>query len=147
MVKDTNFLYKLSSIRQTAFSFLERGMKKAGLVDIPPSYGDILYLIHNQVHHQKTGYIKDIVDRSNKDKSTVSNIINHLEKKGYVRKMPDPEDGRRTMVRLTPLAESHTEAMFDISRDLRHRLFRNMSEEEQKILFLLLEKVEKNLKI
>jgi len=118
-------------------------MKKAGIKDIPPSYGEILYLIHNQ----GAGYVKDIVDQSNKDKSTVSSIINQLEKKGYVQKRRDPEDGRRVMVCLTPLSEIYIDAMFEISMDLRGKLFRDMSEEEQTILFLLLNKVEKNLKI
>jgi len=142
MIKDTNFIYKLSSIRQTAFSLLEKGMKKAGVTDIPPSYGDILHLIHNQGE----GYVKDIVDKSRKDKSTVSSIINQLEKKGYVEKMSDPEDGRRIMVRLAAKSEAYMDAMYAISTDLRQKLFKNMSEEEQNILFLLLNKVEKNLK-
>jgi DNA-binding MarR family transcriptional regulator len=141
MITDKNFTYKLSSIRQTAFSFLETEMKKAGIIDIPPSYGDILFLIYTL----ESGYIKDIVDKSKKDKSTVSNIINQLVKKGYVEKVADPEDARKTMVQLTEQCKAYAKTMFDISKKLKQKLFKSMSEEEKSILFLLLNKVEQNM--
>jgi len=118
-------------------------MAKAGIKDVPPSFGDVLYVIHNQGE----GYIKDIADQSYKDKSTVSNIINQLEKKGYVEKLADPEDGRRVKVRLTKQSEKYIDAMSVISQKFRKKLFNNMSSEEQEILFLLLNKVGKNLKL
>ncbi|MCG8637429.1 MAG: MarR family transcriptional regulator [Desulfobacterales bacterium] len=118
-------------------------MKKIGINDIPPSYGDILYLIYNE----ESGHLKDIVNKSRKDKSTVSNIINQLEQRGYVEKKSDPDDGRRTIVQLTPQCKSNIEAVSDISSKLKQKLFKGMSEEEQSILFMLLNKVEKNLKI
>lgn len=139
---NTNFLYKLSSIRQSSFAFLESEMIKAGITDVPPSFGDILYAIHSQ----GTGYVKDIVAQTYKDKSTVSNIINQLEKKGYVEKVPDPEDGRRVKVKITGKARKYVDAMSDISERFRRKLFNTMSREEQEILFLLLNKVERNIK-
>lgn len=135
----TNFLYKLSSIRQSAFSFLESEMKRAGVRDLPPSFGDILYIIHNQ----GPCYVKDIAALSYKDKSTVSNSINLLENKGYVQKLRDADDGRRVQVRLTPKAEGYIDSMTDISVQLKQKIFNNMSDEEQQILFLLLGKIEK----
>jgi len=140
---NTNFLYKLSSIRHLSFTFLERELSRAGVEDLPPSYGDILYIIHSQ----GVSYVKEIVDRSYKDKSTVSNSINHLVKNGYVEKIPDPEDGRRVRIKLTKRSEKYIDAMAEISRKLKTKLFRSMSGEEQEILFLLLNKVEKNLRI
>ncbi len=141
-INNSNFLYKLSSIRKSAFSFLEAEMAKSGITDIPPSFGDILYIIHNQ----GSGYIKDIVKSSYKDKSTISNIINQLEKKGYVEKFPDADDGRKVKVRLTAQAKKYINEMAEISDCLQKRLFINMSNEEQEIMFLLLNKVERNLK-
>jgi DNA-binding MarR family transcriptional regulator len=85
------------------------------------------------------------VDKSKKDKSTVSNIINQLVKKGYVEKVADPEDARKTMVKLTEQCKTYAETMFDISKKLKQKLFKSMSEEEKSILFLLLNKVEQNM--
>lgn len=142
-INNKNFLYKLSGIRKIAFSFLESEMAKCGIKDVSPSFGDILYIIKSL----EEGYVKEIVDRSFKDKSTISNIINQLESKGYVEKITDKNDGRRVKVRLTEEAEKYIDAMANISKNLQKRLFNNMSTEEQEIMFLLLNKVEKNLKL
>lgn len=140
-IDETNFLYSLSSIRHGAFSFLESSMAEAGITDLPPSYGDILHAIHGK----KGASVSDIVALSHKDKSTVSNIINQLEKRGYVEKKSSPEDGRRVQVTLSPKAESYIGAMAGISTRLQEKLFQAMSEEEQGILFMLLRKVGANL--
>ncbi len=142
-INNKNFLYGLSSIRKSAFTFLEAEMAKSGINDFSPSFGDILYVIHSL----GSGYVKDIVERSYKDKSTISNIINQLEKKGYVEKIPDADDGRRVKVKLTEQAENYIEEMAIISDSLQKKLFSNMSNEEQKIMFLLLNKVGTNLKL
>lgn len=142
-INNKNFLYKLSGIRKSAFSFLETEMGKSGINDVPPSFGDVLYIIHSL----GAGYVKDIVERSYKDKSTISNIINQLENKGYVEKVPDAKDGRRVTVKLTKQAENYIEEMAVISENLQKKLFNDMSDEEQDIMFLLLNKVEQNLKL
>lgn len=142
-INNKNFLYKLSGIRKSAFSYLEAEMAKDGINDLPPSFGDVLYVIHSL----GSGYVKDIVERTYKDKSTISNIINQLENKGYVEKMPDANDGRRVKVKLTEQAKNYIDEMAIISENLQKRLFNEMSSEEQDILFLLLNKVEKNLKL
>lgn len=142
-INQKNFLYKLSGIRKLAFSFLEDEMCKTGIKDVPPSFGDILYIIHSL----GAGYVKDIVERSYKDKSTISNIINQLVNKGYVEKVQDENDARRVKVKLSKAAKTYVEEMSKISDNLQIRLFGNMSKEEMEILFLLLNKVEKNLKL
>ena len=136
-----NLLYSLSAIRQSAFTFLEAAMTDAGITDLSPAHGDILYVIHKL----EEAYVKEIVARSHRDKSTVSNIINQLVKKGFVEKRGAPDDGRRVRVRLSEKARIHMESMALISKRLEKKLFSNMSEEEQAILFLLLEKVKKEI--
>lgn len=139
---DSHFVYKLSVIRKLAFSFLEEEMEKAGVKDLPPSFGDILYIVHTKGPVS----VKDIAAQSYKDKSTVSTIIHQLETKGYVQKEPDPSDGRKVRVSLTSQAEKHMESMARISSGLKERLFQDMSREERDILFLLMDKIEGNLK-
>ena len=132
----------MSNIRHTAFAYLESAMAEAGIDDLSPAHGDILYIIHAR----GDAYVSDIVEHSHRDKSTISNIINQLVKKGYVEKLAAPEDGRRVRVRLSKKAKTHMEAMAEISGSLQEKLFQNMSEEEQNILFMLLAKVGNNLK-
>ncbi|VVS91360.1 transcriptional regulator marr-type conserved site [Desulfoluna spongiiphila] len=141
-MSDSHFVYKLSVIRKLAFSFLEEEMARAGVKDLPPSFGDILYIVHTK----GPVAVKDIAAHSYKDKSTVSTIIHQLEKKGYVQKEPDPDDGRKVRVTLTETAATHMESMARISAGLKEKLFQDMSREERDILFLLMDKIERNLK-
>lgn len=140
-VNEKNFLYNLSEIRKKAFAFLDKEMKKVGIKDIPPSYGDILYAIHN---HEKVS-LNDLCKMTNKDKSTVSIIVNALEKKGYVIKVKDKKDGRSVCISLSEKAKTYANRMMDISAQLRLQLFSGMSQEEKAIFFLLINKISSNI--
>ncbi|MCB9495111.1 MAG: winged helix-turn-helix transcriptional regulator [Desulfobacteraceae bacterium] len=139
--KKRNFLYKLSSIRSLAFSFLGKELQAKGIDDIPPSFGDILFIINSLGEC----FVQDIVKHSYRDKSTVSNIIRKLEQNGYVEKFSDQYDGRKVKIRLTEKCHSHLYSMLEISEKLKNKLFHKMSNEEIEILFLLINKIEKNI--
>jgi DNA-binding MarR family transcriptional regulator len=141
-LKKRNFLYKLSCIRSFAFSFFEKELGKSGIRDLPPSFGDILLNISSLGEC----CVKDIVAHSYRDKSTVSNIVNRLEKTGYIRKRSDPDDGRKVRIRVSEKYMGQLEPMTEISERLKEKLFRGMSEEEIEILFILIDKIEKNIK-
>ncbi|MCP4137191.1 MAG: winged helix-turn-helix transcriptional regulator [bacterium] len=140
-ITEKNFLYNLSSIRKRAFSFLEYEMKLVGVTDIPPSYGDILYVLKS-----KNGLaLKEISEKSYKDKSTVSLIVNALEKKEYVVKTKDSLDARSVRIKLTEKALQHVDDVAGISVKLQNKLFSGMSEEEKTELFRLLNKITVNM--
>ena len=140
-INENNFLYSLSLIRKKAFAFLEKEMRGAGIEDIPPSYGDVLYTINQK----GVVNLNDLCRLTNKDKSTVSIIVNALGKAGYVTKEKDKNDGRSVCIELSEKAAEHADRMMDISDRLREKLFSNMSEEEKEISFLLLNKISSNL--
>ena len=111
-------------------------------MDIPPSYGDVLYTINQK----GTVNLNDLCKLTNKDKSTVSIIVNALGKAGYVTKEKDKNDGRSVCIKLSKKAAEHADRMMDISDRLRRRIFTGMSDEEKEISFLLLNKIASNLK-
>jgi DNA-binding MarR family transcriptional regulator len=138
---EKNFLYSLGEIRKKAFSFLSREMKANGITDVPPSYGDVLYAIHSRGQVS----LSDLCRLTNKDKSTVSIVINAMEKSGYVIKTRDENDGRSVCICLSDKARSYAGCMADISDRLRQQFFAGMSEEEKAIFFLLINKISSNL--
>ncbi len=140
-INEKNLLYMLSNIRNRAFNFLQTEMKKKGIEDIPPSYGDILYAI--KVKNRLS--VKEICEISQKDKSTVSVIVNNLVKSGYAIKERDTADARSVKIRLSKKAEVEGEKMMDISRKLNERLYKGLSEEEKAIFFMLLKKIAVNI--
>ena len=141
-ITDKNFLYSLSVIRKQAFNFLEKGLAKEGIENIPASHGDII----NIISELGESCVKDITKRSYKDKSTISFIIKNLVKLGYAEKITDKLDGRMVRVRLTEKGKNENAKASYLSDSLVKKLFSDMSVEERNILFMLLAKVEKNLK-
>ena len=140
-MNEKKFLYTISSIKRRAFAFLQAEMKKVGIEDIPPSYGDVLFAVKT-----KSGLgIKEICQVSNKDKSTVSLIVNNLEKTGYLVKEKDIVDGRSVKIRLSKKAEIQGEKMMAISEKLNEKIYEGLSDEEKAIFFMLLKKIAVNI--
>jgi DNA-binding MarR family transcriptional regulator len=47
-----------------------------------------------------------LADRAQIAKQTATALVDHLERAGYVERVPDPSDGRARLVRMTPRAEA-----------------------------------------
>lgn len=72
----------------------------------------------------------DIVERHHLDKSVVARVTSRLEGKGYVERRPDPEDGRRKRLFLTPAAEELRPAVREIKEEVNAELTRGLDEKE-----------------
>ncbi len=135
-----NFLYTLNSIRQRLFAFLESEMAGEDIRDIAPSHGDILYLL------DKKGklHLHDITKLSLKDKSTITSVINHLEKNGYVTKARDSKDKRMVNIEGTEKARTIKPALYKISEKMNAKMFEGLSAEEKAMLFNLMARISHN---
>ena len=47
-----------------------------------------------------------LADRAQIAKQTATALVDHLERAGYVERVPDPSDGRARLVRMTPRAKA-----------------------------------------
>ena len=82
--------------RQMADELHER-LGKLGYEEIRPSHGCVFG--NMQPHGVR---LTDIAERSRITKQSVGEIVTDLEGLGYVERIPDPEDKRAKLVRLTP---------------------------------------------
>lgn len=71
-------------------------------------------------------------------------LVNKLQAMGYVTKKRDPEDQRSYCVSLPPKGASMEKDFSQISEDLMAALYRGISEEEQKQLLVLLNRIKDN---
>ncbi len=83
----------------------------------------------------------DLASESFKDKHTVSRIIDLLQKKGFVTRSQDPDDGRRYLITMTDLGKWVTEQAKEHVYASRELGWENLSDEEYKQLRRLLDKV------
>jgi DNA-binding MarR family transcriptional regulator len=74
-------------------------VRAAGYAELTPAQGRLAAGIDPQGTR-----LNVLADRAQVAKQTATALVDHLERAGYVERIPDPADGRARLVRLTPLA-------------------------------------------
>lgn len=64
----------------------------------------VLLFIYHHGENGKTCGQKDLEQFLGIQKSSVTSVVNLMEKKGWMKRLPDPEDGRRNRLMLTEKA-------------------------------------------
>src|SRR6185503_3654075 len=76
---------------------LHERLWKLGYDDMRPAHGCVFG--NMQPHGVR---LTDIAERARITKQSVGEVVTNLEQLGYVERIPDPEDKRAKLVRLTP---------------------------------------------
>jgi DNA-binding MarR family transcriptional regulator len=120
-----------SQLRTKINEFLRDELKACGYGELVPSYGSVLSVVY-----KNDGYvqIKTIYDSLSKQKTTITESINRLVELGYLTKETCPTDARCTYVQATEKAQAFREDFGRISKELRERIFRGFTDEEQQRL-------------
>jgi DNA-binding MarR family transcriptional regulator len=91
-------LIRLLAVAFDEFSAeLYRRVAAAGFADIRPGHGCVFGNIDAEGSR-----LTDLAVRANMTKQSVGEVTSDLERRGYVERMPDPDDGRAKIIRLTP---------------------------------------------
>lgn len=72
---------------------------------------------------------------------TATGIIQNLERKGLIRRVPNPQDGRSKLLKPTEYAYSIKEALYRIGEDIETHMTANLTEDERRQLICLLRKM------
>lgn len=133
---------QIARIREKANVLVERELKNRGIKGIVPAHGPVLAFLLRQ---SKPVPIKAVVESVRRVKSTVTVMINTLEKRGYVRKFPSKSDNRVTYVELTPKGRRFRKNFDEISQVLLNKFYGDMSKKDREHLVGQLERIECNL--
>jgi DNA-binding MarR family transcriptional regulator len=117
-----------SQLRTKINEFLRDELKACGYGELVPSYGSVLSVVYKNDGHVQ---IKTIYDSLSKQKTTITESINRLVELGYLTKETCPTDARCTYVQATDKALAFREDFGRISKELRERIFRGFTDEEQ----------------
>jgi DNA-binding MarR family transcriptional regulator len=79
------------------------------------------------------------------EQPTMAATLVRMEHEGFVRRVPDPDDGRRVGVYLTAPARRLEERLTDAVRAINRRALRDLSGEERSLLYGLPERLRANL--
>lgn len=134
----------ISKIHNSANRLIIDELKKHNLEGLAPSHGDVLVLLYR---NEKGVPMNKISSSINKDKSTLTALINKLVKMDLVEKFKNENDSRSTLIRLTKKGlETKPIIMDEISTKLLNTTYKEFNQEEKELLVDLLEKVKDNLK-
>ncbi len=124
---------------------LDANMKAAGYDEDTLMHGWILkYLYDNR---EREVYQKDIEKQFAIGRSTVSAIIQLMEKRDLVRRELVEHDARLKKVLLTEKGLRHHDLMEENIYKLHNKIMAGISEEEKKLLLEITQKMETNLKV
>ena len=118
-------------------------VRMLGIDEVSVTNGWIIrYLYENR---DRDIFQKDIEKRLSIGRSTVTNTIQLMEKKGYIRRDAVESDARLKKVVLTEQGIELHNSMRKVSKELDARTLKGISDEELRTFFEVIEKLEKNL--
>jgi DNA-binding MarR family transcriptional regulator len=138
---NTNDIISLiAKIREKSNKFIIREMNNRDIKGLVTSHGDILSaLFKNDVLTMKA-----ISEKIERDKSTVTTLVDKLVNLGYVSKQKDLNDSRIILVSLTNKGKQLKSDFEAISKELIATVYKGIKEEEKEQLIKTLEKIKNN---
>lgn len=133
---------QIARIRELANALIETELRGRSIEGIVPAHGAVLVFLFQQ---KRPVPIKAVVESVKRVKSTVTVMINTLEKYGYVQKTPCETDSRVTYVQLTPKGRKLRKDFDEISTILREKIYGKMVKKDREALIRLLSEIEQNI--
>lgn len=141
MEKEKSICFSLKRVNHIVERGIHTSLAAAGFDEITNMHGWILGFLY---HAQQPVYQKDIESNFGIARSTVTNILQLMEKKGYLTRTTDEHDARLKRLDLTELGKKvhlDTIAVIDSAHDAMEA---GITDEERRICFEVLEKICKN---
>jgi len=140
-MKKDHIIFLIGRIQYKANRFLSREMKTHHIKGLAPSHGEILgsLMARGPLPMSEIGRIID------KDKSTITALVNKLIKRGYVEKKSEPADSRISLIALTRKGMALKPHFQLIATKLRAESYKGITDDEREMLVNLLTKLNTNL--
>lgn len=133
---------QIARIRALANLFIEQELQARGIAGIVPAHGAVLAFLFAQTQPVP---IKGVVQHADRVKSTITGILNTLERHGYVRRFRSTDDQRVIYVALTEKGRALQEDFEAISEAMLDRVYGTMPQKDRKTLVQQLAVLEANL--
>lgn len=142
MEKTDSVLSLIAKINANANKIIIKESKKYGLEGLCPSHGNILIALYKN----RDGVMMNELSKfTHKDKSTITALVNKLEKMGLISKAKSKKDTRSTIVKLTKKGEeSESIVLGKISKNILDVLYKDFTQSEKTQLLFLLKKLDTN---
>ena len=130
----------IAVVREKANRFIIQEMSMKEMEGLAPSHGDIL----SALFEYSSLTMKDLAKEINKDKSTVTALVNKLLNLGYIERTRDITDSRIVYITLAEKGKNLKSDFTEISDKLIERVYKDISKNEQEVLINILTKIQNN---
>ncbi|MBT5241064.1 MAG: MarR family transcriptional regulator [Rhodospirillaceae bacterium] len=98
--------------------------------------------------YQKDGLTQaELCQRINVEQPTMANTLNRMERDDLIRRVPDPDDKRRTHIHLTDRAKAFKTDLMEKARQVPSQAMHGMDSADQDRVFHLIGRMIDNLKV
>lgn len=148
MLERTNGGFLISKIKQIQGRVFERMLDENGISEFNGAQGRILFVLWETDNIP----ISMLSERTGLAKTTLTSMLDRLERSGHIHRVPDPADRRAVRICLTESAEALREKYERVSAMMNEVFYRGFSDNEilafeeglGKILENLIEKENEN---
>ncbi len=148
LLERTNGGFLISKIKQIQGRVFERMLDENGISEFNGAQGRILFVLWETDDIP----ISMLSERTGLAKTTLTSMLDRLERSGHIRRLPDPDDRRAVRICLTESAEDLREKYERVSAMMNEVFYRGFSDNEilafeewlRKILENLIEKENEN---
>lgn len=134
--------FYISQIKQIQDRIFEKLLKENGIEDFNGPQGRILFVLWQQDDLS----IRELSHRTSLAKTTLTSMLDRMERGGAIQRVPDPADRRQTRILLTPKAHASTGRYQEVSRQMAEIFYRGFSAQAIQELDEALAKILNNLK-
>ena len=126
MIKKTKGGTLLSQVHQICGRVWNKILRENNMADLEGARGRIIFALWG-----KDGVpIKTLCEKTSLDKSTLTGIIDRLERDGYIERKPSQTDKRSTLICLTGKEQEFAKHVQKVSNKMNKIFYKGFSDEE-----------------
>lgn len=140
-MRKTNGGFLITQIKQVQGRIFDALLQKAGIEEFNGAQGRILYVLW-----QEDGLpVVELAKRTGLAKTTLTSMLERMDEKGFLERVPDIKDRRMLRIFLTAKAQLLSEQYNQVSDEMGRIFYKDFSEEEIVVFENTLEKILGNL--
>ena len=142
MIKKTRGGTLLSQVHQVCGRVWNKILRENDMADLEGARGRIIFALWG-----RDGVpIKTLCEKTSLDKSTLTGIIDRLERDGYITKKPSESDKRSTLISLTGKEQEFAQKVQKVSNQMNKIFYKGFTNEEILQFDSMLERILANCK-
>jgi DNA-binding MarR family transcriptional regulator len=116
--------FLITKIHQVAGRIFNRLLKEHGIADINSGQGRILFVLWQSNNIP----ISELSAKTQLEKSTLTAMLDRLEKDGFIERIPSPDDRRKVIIRATVKNRNLEKQYLAVSREMIRLFYHNWTE-------------------